>query len=238
MKLKPFSIAGLMAVIVFFAVGFAALREPTGICASAVYSMALGSIGVAILGTVFGHGPSRAFWAGYVVLSSGYTFLVHETSTDNAAYLARYFVSPRRSAPGPELMTTHLLVAAYERLLPAPDLRQGGRIRVQWGGAGMYFDASVLEGSGSQYKIHYAGDTANTWDEWVGLSRIASPGLSDDSVDSFVRTGHSVVTPLVGLAGSLVAMAFYRRREQARRSPAGPGAIGLSPETASESIGE
>ena len=140
-KIKPFSIAALMAVILFFALGFAGMRDPMGICASAVYSMALASIGVAILGIAFCRAATRAMWIGYFVLAGGHALFVEEPSRDSAAYLGRYLWGQTPDTPRPELITTRMLVLAYQQILPAPELRQGGRVRVQWGSPGSYYDA-------------------------------------------------------------------------------------------------
>lgn len=52
---------------------------------------------------------------------------------------------------------------------PADGFSAGDEVEVQWKGS--WYPASVLETKGNKYKIHYDG-YSDSWDEWVGPSRI------------------------------------------------------------------
>ena len=62
-----FSIRGLTAVIVLFAVAFAALRYPSRFGANAWFSMTLASVTLAIPAALGSIGHDRAFWSGFAV---------------------------------------------------------------------------------------------------------------------------------------------------------------------------
>jgi hypothetical protein len=70
-----FSILGLMALVLFVGVGFAALRYATGWWSSGVFTATL--IGLALSGAYAAHrrGPRRAFWSAFVAFGVGYMIL-------------------------------------------------------------------------------------------------------------------------------------------------------------------
>jgi hypothetical protein len=69
-----FSIAGLMASVLFLAIGFAALRAASLVWASAVFTLAVVLFAAAILATATCRGPSRIAWMGFAVF--GWTYLL------------------------------------------------------------------------------------------------------------------------------------------------------------------
>jgi hypothetical protein len=60
-----FSIARLMAVIVFLAVSFAALRNPSDLKAHILFNLVLALLSVGVLFVLLRTGGGRAFWAGF-----------------------------------------------------------------------------------------------------------------------------------------------------------------------------
>jgi hypothetical protein len=75
------TIAGLMAIVLYVAVGFAALRNADVFWASATLSLAILSVSVALAGTLSGRGRARITWAGFAAASL--TCLVIWLSTQN-----------------------------------------------------------------------------------------------------------------------------------------------------------
>ncbi len=76
------SIAGLMAIVLYVAVGFAALRNASVFWASATLSVAVLLVSVARGGTLSGRGRSRVTWAGFAAPSLACLviwFSAHET---------------------------------------------------------------------------------------------------------------------------------------------------------------
>src|SRR5262245_47175994 len=60
------SIARLMVVVGVIAVGFAALRTPSQLWASGIYSLALAAFTIAVLAIAYRRGEKRAFWVGFL----------------------------------------------------------------------------------------------------------------------------------------------------------------------------
>jgi hypothetical protein len=69
-----FSVAGLMALILLLAVGMAALRNPTGFWASAIFTAAVALFAVSVVGAMARRGVSRFSWAGLAVF--GWAYLI------------------------------------------------------------------------------------------------------------------------------------------------------------------
>jgi hypothetical protein len=64
-----------MASVVLFAVGGAALRSASPLWASIIFSLTLGILATAVLGSLFSR-RSRPFWSGFVLFGWGYMTLV------------------------------------------------------------------------------------------------------------------------------------------------------------------
>ena len=71
--MKPrLSILGLMAVVLFVAVGFAALRSTSALWASAVFTLTVALLSASILGAVARRGDARLPWHGFAVFGWAY----------------------------------------------------------------------------------------------------------------------------------------------------------------------
>ncbi len=60
-----FSIARLMTIIVFLAVSFAALKDPSDLKAHLLFNLVLVCLSAGVLCALFRTGGERAFWAGF-----------------------------------------------------------------------------------------------------------------------------------------------------------------------------
>jgi hypothetical protein len=86
----------MMAVVLVIACGFAALRNPSLLMASTVYTATTAILLVAILCAVYHEGPKRYFWMGFAIFGWGHQLLS---------------VWPLNSAPRvPLLLTTYLFM--------------------------------------------------------------------------------------------------------------------------------
>ena len=63
------TIAGLMATVLYVAVGFAALRNADAFWAGATFSLVILSVSVALAGALNCRGRARAAWAGFAAAS-------------------------------------------------------------------------------------------------------------------------------------------------------------------------
>ncbi len=99
--MKPrLSILGLMAVVLFVAVGFAALRSPTELWASVIFTLAVFILLVAVIKVVGQDGPERSFWLGFSVFGWGHLLLAFRSSIG--------FRSSPNLLPFPKLLTSRL----------------------------------------------------------------------------------------------------------------------------------
>ncbi len=68
-----FSITSMLVIVLFVAVGFAALRESSDLWESGIFSLALAALLISILLAVHRRESRRAFWLGFAVF--GWTYL-------------------------------------------------------------------------------------------------------------------------------------------------------------------
>jgi hypothetical protein len=74
MRQFRFSVAALMAVIVLLAVGMAALRDPTTLWASAIFTAAVTLFAASVIGAMAHRGGTRLSWAGMSIF--GWIYLI------------------------------------------------------------------------------------------------------------------------------------------------------------------
>jgi hypothetical protein len=111
MKPLHVSIAGMMGLVVFAGVGFAALRNASPVWAGAVTLSVFAIVGVAVLGAAYRRGAERAFWLGSALFGAIYLFLTSEIQLGRSATpVGKWLLDPNR----PPLLTTLVL----ERLHP------------------------------------------------------------------------------------------------------------------------
>ena len=109
MRLLQFSLRSLLVATVLIALGCAALLNATPVCASLVLSATLGVLVVAILGSIYRTGRTRAFWLGMAIVGWAYLWLARQPDDS-----LRPLSDPRARflEQGP-LVTTLLLQQAY-----------------------------------------------------------------------------------------------------------------------------
>ncbi len=88
MRVSRPSIAGLMALVLFLAVGLAALIRPTSLSAGLLTTGLLTALTIALIGTVNTRGPKRAFWSGFLI--AGWSFLLLDYRSDFIEALGRW----------------------------------------------------------------------------------------------------------------------------------------------------
>ena len=99
--MKPrLSILRLMAVVLLIAVGFAALRSPTELWASVIFTLAGFILLVAVIKAVGQEGSGRNFWLGFSVFGWGHLLLAFWSSIG--------FRSSPNLVPFPKLLTSRL----------------------------------------------------------------------------------------------------------------------------------
>ena len=96
-----FTIRGLMVLVLFTGVGFAALRYATDWWSSGVFTATLIGLALAALYAINRRGPRRAFWSAFVAFGASYMILAFGPWCETT-------IRPR-------LLTTKLIDLAYPR---------------------------------------------------------------------------------------------------------------------------
>ena len=73
------SIAGLMGLVLFAALAFAAMKHPSPLLASALYTLDAGLVCVAVAAAMSRRGAARRTWAGFAVFAGAYLALAFAT---------------------------------------------------------------------------------------------------------------------------------------------------------------
>jgi hypothetical protein len=202
------SVGGLLAVILFAAIGLAALRASTDLWAGLVNASALMLLGSAILAAILRRGASRAFWLGFAVFGCGYLAL----------------------ASGPQTVRRLPTSAPLEWLRSVMSLAPwtiGDRLVVMRQGS--LTAATIVEIKDATYKVKFDGWTSYH-DEWINPGRIAfdfpvapvgastnplpvSAYLPFSAAENFLLIGHALLALLIGTVGGLVARFFIAGRD-------------------------
>jgi len=121
MKRIRFTIASLLVVVLFVAVGFAALREASEIWDSGLFSLMLGVLLISILFAVHRHESKRAFWLGFAIFGWIYVGLSLVPSveprlitTKALTYLDSNFITGQIWGNVPDNQKEHTIAAPFE----------------------------------------------------------------------------------------------------------------------------
>ncbi len=113
-----FTIAQTMAAVFFLGFGFAALRSPSWIWASTLFSLVATLLAVATLTAVYRRGARRAFWTGFALCGCLYVGLTSSPWIDSSA---------GQSAP---VVTSALMDLAYPTIQGMSN-RQGSGVTTE-----------------------------------------------------------------------------------------------------------
>ncbi|MFI5460003.1 MAG: hypothetical protein ACHRXM_31675 [Isosphaerales bacterium] len=187
MRRPRFSIAWLMGIIFVIGVGLAALRHPSKLWASLLFTMTIGVLVVSLLGALFHRGLARQFWAGFAVCGWFYMLL----------NFGPWF----ESAVSPYLFTTACLDLIYPRVA-APE--RTAMVSDDVAKVGL---ASPFEGPPSP--------PANIWEHWTTIDNAKAGFFVANDFDvtrskPFQLIGHSVWALLFAYLGGVIARHFAR----------------------------
>jgi hypothetical protein len=217
-----FSISGLMTFVLVSAVGLAALRNANEVWVGIMLTLALGMLGVGLLGVFFEHTKRRAWWAGFVLFAGGYLWLA--------------FGPWCKEEIQPKLVTTQLLahvhsqaMSSYEKQPSVQELwtvRRNGLLAEQKYMKQLVANPNDLSLKLIQDKLNelnvLIGNTANPsgsnarFNVWPSLLTAAT------NYDSFVQVGHCLFSVLGGLIGAIISTRFNAARETDAARPAPP----------------
>jgi hypothetical protein len=205
--MKPrFSLAALLAVVGFCGIGFAALRFPSYLAASALFTLALGVLTAAGINVIYMRGDRRVFWVGFLISGGVY-------------FTASFGFSEQLGA---RLVTAALLdivhpYVVHPRGIPfAPKVTIGPGVR-----------GPNLLRAGSQNGITWVRGPTE-WELWSTLQPYRGPGFQLRPFGGGVQTaqmplvstfepfhcvGHSVLTLFIAFLGGILTRCFFSSRQ-------------------------
>jgi hypothetical protein len=208
------SIAGILVWVALLGVGFAALRNPSLLWSNALFSVALGTLTLAVLAAVYRRGRSRAYWVGFA--TCGWVYLLLALGPANESLVSPY------------LVTTAILDVLFEQVIPQPPapgappptvippVPTASAVKGQTWGGNVAVMPAVFGGFGGVA----AAPFESPWHAWSTpdreLNMNPSPNLGGISVFSpepFRRIGHSLFCLLIALLGGLVTRYFHATRD-------------------------
>jgi hypothetical protein len=206
-----FHIGSILTVVLFVAIGVAALREASDLWESGVFSLTVATLLFSILLAMHRTQEKRAFWLGFALFGCVYLALTSIPSF------------------GSRLLTTRALtfldskigrqqVVSYVVGLNTPTINYGSSPA-----SSNYFPNTWSSPMSTGTTVY--GAVPGSWNTFVTTNAVVSPatggilpGMWRGTSENFVRIGHSVLALLAaGLGGFVSRLASERARR--RRSP-------------------
>jgi hypothetical protein len=199
MKRPRFTIAGLLAFILFLGIGLAALRGATDEWDSGVFGLTLALFLISVARAVHRTGDRRAYWLGFALFGGAYLFLSlvppiesRLPTTRALAYLdskvadrpVGFTVAYAASGPGGSPVTLN-----YS---PGPGGGPGNSVQTL-----AFAPSGNLTATGSITNVRL-WNTSGTW-----LSSMAG------SSENFVRIGHSLLALVLGMIGAYFSRSLH-----------------------------
>jgi hypothetical protein len=185
MRRFRFNISSLLAVVLFLAVAFAALREATDLWDSGVFTLAAGLLLASVLLAVHRTGRRRAIWSGFALFGG--------------AYLAASLIPPVES----RLLTTKALTYLDSKI-PGRTLT----FTVSFTAPSQAGTQNVAFSPSGQTLTFTSSGAVRIWNAAAGLLMSGPGGTSEN----FVRIGHSVLALALAYVGGRLSRWLYDRR--------------------------
>jgi WD40 repeat protein len=201
MRRIRFNIASLLVVVLVLGVGFAALRESSDLWDSALFTLTLGMLLVAILLAIHRAESRRAFWTGFALFGSGYLALSLVQSIESRLATTKALTYLDSKVPGRTQTFFKIQFTATGS-----------------GTSGSQVQAVAFSPQGNQIATSSLG-TVRLWDATTGRLLGGWAGTTEN----FVRIGHSLLALLVGWLGGLLSRRLWRGSR-----PPEPETVGLS----------
>ncbi|QDV37582.1 WD40 domain-containing protein [Tautonia plasticadhaerens] len=203
MRRFRFSIAAMLVVVLFVAVAVAALRQADALWDSALFSLALGLLALAVLVAVHRPGGRRAYWLGFALVGG--------------AYLGASLVPPIEA----RLLTTRALVALDARMPGRDDLISSSVWTIGPGNRANAL-ASVAFSPNGRILASGSQGSVRIWDVTTGKP-IGGPGGTSEH---FLRVGHTLVALLLAYLGGHFSRWLQSRRPDQEVQGQAPAASG------------
>ena len=186
MKRQQAALAAAMTTVGYLAIGFAALKSPTPLWVSTMFSLAIALLAVAIVGVIY----RRAFWVGFAVVGGGYMALVLVPGLDERV--------------GSRLVSTSLILRLFKTLEYRPKQLHE---RVWW-----WTDEEFDTGHVSAIDDRPQPTTYEIYKREGGTYPVHVSRFCPIDPASYQILGHSIVCPVLACFGGIVANHFARVR--------------------------
>jgi hypothetical protein len=205
------SIAGILVWVALLGVGFAALRNPSLLWSNALFSVALGTLTLAVLAAVYRRGRRRAFWVGFA--TCGWVYLLLALGPANESLWSPY------------LVTTAILDVLFEQVIPQPPAPGAAPPAIAPAvPAASAVNGQTWTGQVNIRRARFGGiavaPVESPWQAWstpdreLNLNPPPTPGgISVFSPEPFRRIGHSLFCLLIALIGGFVTRYFHATRD-------------------------
>ncbi len=198
MRRFRFSIASLLLVVLFAAIGYAALRESSDLWESGVFTLTLAALLTSILLAVHRRDSKRAFWLGFALFDWIYLGLSLVPSIES------------------RMITTKAL-AYLDSIVPG---RSSGVFMIALAGTGSGSPSNQAQSfaftaTGNQLAISGPGQL-RLWN--TGTGRLL--GNWSGTTENFIRIGHSLFALLAGRLGGQLSRRLLQASRSARESTA------------------
>jgi hypothetical protein len=216
MRLPRFSIASLLVIIGILGVALAALRNPSYLWANVLFTVAFGSLILAVVNAIYGSGAGRAYWLGFTICGG--------------AYFAACSIPGLRDSVSPRLVSELLFDVLYPSFrLPEPtpspapargmmammgQMQMTGMMNQMQGGLGPNGGNGVRKRRGPGTAVTPVS-AASRWSTWNEPGRAIGVNYQIGNVilispEAFRQIGHSLVTLLLAVLGGVYARSRYR----------------------------
>jgi hypothetical protein len=183
MRRIRFTIASMLTVVLFFAIGFAALREASDLWASGIFTLTLGVLLLSILLAVYRTAARRAFWVGFALLGWGYLALSVVPAIESRLITSKGLAYLDSKVPGRSVATFTIQLTTA-----AP------------GGPGNQIQAVAFAPSGNQVATTSSG-VVKLWN--VGTGKLLQGW--GGTTENFVNIGHSLVALVLAWLGGMLS---------------------------------
>jgi hypothetical protein len=199
MRRPRITIAGLLGIVAFVAVAFAALREATNPWDSGVFGVILMTLLTSVLLAIHREADRRAYWIGFALFGWAYLSMSLIPSVEARLPTTRMLAIQWENLPRREVLweddLTLTNVRSFDVKSIAPATPAAPNPATGW-------DIVVYNATGS---------SPNTYIKRL----VALPG---DSAGNFVRIGHSLLAPIFALVGGWLSRRLYASSHRDHRN--------------------
>jgi hypothetical protein len=198
MKRIRFTIANLLVVVLFVAVGFAALRESSDLWDNGIFTLTLGVLLISILFAVHCTEFRRAFWIGFALCGWIYLGLSLVPSIESRLITSKALAYLDSKVPGRAVVS---YIFGLSAIGPGTSIAQTRNLAITAGGTQLPTSNQGIVG---------------IWDATTG----GLLGGWSGTTENFVRIGHSLFALMVGWLGGQLSRRLCRASRQTEVSTA------------------